>query len=62
MDRPGGKFLVIRKCGRRRAGHSTSFRYPALPMPRLYRVILPVSDIEAATDFYRDLLGIRANA
>jgi catechol 2,3-dioxygenase-like lactoylglutathione lyase family enzyme len=26
-------------------------------MPRLYRVILPVSDIEAATDFYRALLG-----
>ena len=26
-------------------------------MPRLYRVILPVSDIEAATSFYRQLLG-----
>jgi predicted enzyme related to lactoylglutathione lyase len=27
------------------------------PMARLYRVILPVSDIEAATAFYRGLLG-----
>jgi predicted enzyme related to lactoylglutathione lyase len=26
-------------------------------MARLYRVILPVSDIEAATAFYRELLG-----
>jgi uncharacterized glyoxalase superfamily protein PhnB len=28
----------------------------SLHMPRLYRVILPVSDIEAATTFYRELL------
>jgi len=27
-------------------------------MPRLFRVILPVSDIETAAAFYRDLLGI----
>ena len=27
-------------------------------MPRLYRIILPVSDIEAATTFYRELLGM----
>jgi uncharacterized glyoxalase superfamily protein PhnB len=26
-------------------------------VPRLYRVILPVTDIEAATAFYRELLG-----
>jgi catechol 2,3-dioxygenase-like lactoylglutathione lyase family enzyme len=26
-------------------------------MPRLYRIILPVSDIEAATAFYREVLG-----
>jgi predicted enzyme related to lactoylglutathione lyase len=28
-----------------------------ITMPRLYRVILPVSDIETATSFYHDLLG-----
>lgn len=27
-------------------------------MTRIYRIILPVSDIEQATRFYRDLLGI----
>jgi catechol 2,3-dioxygenase-like lactoylglutathione lyase family enzyme len=27
--------------------------------PRLFRVILPVADIEAATDFYRRLLGLQ---
>lgn len=27
-------------------------------MPRLYRVILPVSEIDAATIFYRELLGV----
>jgi hypothetical protein len=30
MDRPGGTVLVIRKRGRRRAGHSTSIRYLAM--------------------------------
>ncbi len=30
MDRPGETVLVIRKRGRRRAGHSTSIRYPAM--------------------------------
>src|SRR4051812_5820499 len=29
MDRPGITVLVVRKRGRRRAGHSTSVRYPA---------------------------------
>src|SRR5205809_393992 len=28
MDRPGGTVLEVRKRGRRRAGHSTSVRYP----------------------------------
>ena len=41
----------------RMALFDASYWYNHLNMARIYRVILPVTDIEKATCFYRELLG-----